>query len=83
MDTTFVDSLTSGYVMTAADDGILVDRDGHWTLTSEPADLVPDSYLDWVSRRPATMGAPAAHITRVAAVADCPRTCPCSAWQQV
>ena len=61
--------LVEELVATAAREGMLVEHEGGWALTGAPADIIPDSYRDSVSRRLRLLSAEAALLTRVAAVA--------------
>jgi hypothetical protein len=48
---------------------MLVEHDGGWALTGAPAEIIPDSYRDSVSRRLRLLSGEAELFTRVAAVA--------------
>jgi hypothetical protein len=61
--------LVEELVMTAVRDGVLVKHEGGWALAGAPAQVVPDSYRDSVSRRLRVLSAQTALLTRVAAVA--------------
>jgi len=61
--------LVEELVATAAREGRLVEHDGGWALTGAPAEVVPDSYRDSVSRRLRLLSGEAKLFTRVAAVA--------------
>jgi DNA-binding CsgD family transcriptional regulator len=60
--------LVEELVATAAREGTLVEHDGRWNLTSAPAEVIPDSYRDSVSRRLRVLSGEAAILTQVAAV---------------
>jgi len=61
--------LVEELVATAAREGVLFEHEGGWALAGAPAEVVPDSYRDSVSRRLRVLSTQAALLTRVAAVA--------------